>query len=80
MSGNVLDIYTLTCFTDHNGKHEEIIGRRQFEVTLVTHTQCSQYRRQEPQTGVPQAVVSLWLLVTYKNQQLRSVALLLIEF
>lgn len=49
-------------------------------MTLVAHTHADQYTLQEPQTGVPQAVVSLWLVVTYKSQQLLSVSSLLIEF
>lgn len=49
-------------------------------MTLVTHTEATQYTLQEPQAGAPQAVVALWPVVTYKSQRLLSVSLLLIEF
>lgn len=76
----VLCIYMLSWFADLHGKHKEIIGGRQLKVTLVTHTEATQYTLQEPQAGAPQAVVALWPVVTYKSQRLLSVSLLLIEF
>ncbi len=76
----LLYIYTLSWCADLYGKHEEIIGERRIKVTLVTHTQDNQYTLQEPQAGVLQAVVSSWLLVTYKSPPLLSVSLLLIDF
>lgn len=50
------------------------------KVTLVTHFEATQYTLHKPQAGAPQAVVSLWPVVTYKSQQLLSVSLLVIDF